>query len=124
MKTRLSFLIVMLLALPLVLAACGGGDADTAKNFVEAVADGDQDEAEKHVCDKNKAELVGGPNDGGAFEVEDLECEEDGDDVTCKFKSNFGVEGVEKSDIEMTFGMEDGKVCERKATKVDGQTVE
>lgn len=54
MKTRFPFLIMLLLLLPLVLTACGGGDSDTAKKYIEAVAANDKDEASKYVCDDNK----------------------------------------------------------------------
>lgn len=122
MKTRISFLIVLLMVLPLVLAACGGGPADTAKKYVEAIADGDADEAEKHVCDDNKDQLLDGPGeDNASFDVSDLECEEDGDDVKCTFKSDLGLLD-EEAEIEMTFGMKDDKVCETKDMAIDGQS--
>ena len=113
MKTRFSFLIVMLLVLPLVLAACGGSDTDTAQKYIEAIADGDKDEAERHVCDDNKDELTGAASSDSKFEVDDLKCEEDGDDVKCTYK-------LEGSDVEMSFAMEDGKVCENTGLVIDG----
>lgn len=122
MKTRLSFLIVMLLVLPLVLAACGGGDTDTAKKYVEAIANNDKDEIEKHICEDNKDKLDSGPGDAGSFEVDDLKCEEDGDDVKCTMKSTLGLM-EEKVEVEMVFAMKDGKVCDINAMKLDGEEV-
>ena len=121
MKTRLSFLIVMLMVLPLVLAACGGGDTDTAKKYVEAISKADSDEAEKHVCDDNKDQLLDGPGDNEKFDTDDLKCEEDGDDVKCSFKSDLGLLD-EKADIAMTFVMKDGKVCETKDLSINGES--
>lgn len=105
MKTRISLLIAMLLVLQLVLAACGGGDVDTAKNYVEAAVEGDKDEAEKHVCDENKDILTRGIEDNEQNKIDDLKCEEDGDNIKCTFKN-------EGEAIEMKFAMKDGKVCE------------
>lgn len=123
MKLRFSFLIVLLLVLPLVLAACGGSDTDTAKKFVEAIADADDDEAGKHVCDKNKDKLLDGPGEeDSSFDIKDLKCEEDGDDVTCKFESDLNLL-PEAADIEMTFSMDDGKVCEMTTMKFNGEEV-
>jgi hypothetical protein len=107
MKTRMSFLILVLLLLPLVLAACGGGPTGEAKAYLEAVADGDKDEAEKHVCDKNKELLTTGIGDDTKAEIKSIDCEEKDDDkVECK------VETEEDGEDTITFKMEDGKVCE------------
>ncbi len=120
MKTRISFLIVLLMVLPLVLAACGGGDTDTAKKYIEAIADGDKDEAEKQVCDNPKDERIGTSPTQDSFDVDDLKCEEDGDNVKCTFKTDFGDENADAVKVELTFGMEDGKVCSTEGMVIDG----
>jgi hypothetical protein len=112
MKIRISFLITMLLVLPLILAACGGGDTDTAKKFVEALADGDKDKMEDLVCEDQKDEVS--DEALSKFEAKDLKCEEDGDDIKCTFKSDLG--GLdEETKIVMVFEMKDGKVCDIKS---------
>jgi hypothetical protein len=107
MKTRLSLLLFVLLILPLVLSACGGGPAGEAKAYLEASADGDKDEAAKHVCDKNKERLTEGIGGETKGEIKSLDCEETDDN---KVKCEVDTEEVGK--LTVFFKMEDGKVCE------------
>ncbi len=123
MKTRLSLIILFLLVLPLVLTACGNGDADTAKKYIEAIDDNDKEEAAKHICDENKDKLL---NDS-FFDAKDLKCDKDGDGVKCTFTSEQSIPSGDGSgsdiytaDAEMTFKMKDGKVCEIKSLIIDG----
>ena len=114
MKTRMSLLIALLLVLPLVLAACGGGPASNAEKFIKAAADGDEEEAEKYLCDDPQDGLGG--NSGGIEGLKDVSCEEDGDNVRCEIV-------VEEDDIEQTviivYGLEDGKICSVEDFKVE-----
>src|SRR5436190_1964133 len=105
MKTRMSFVILMLLVLPLVLAACGGGPAGEAKSFLEAVNKGDKDEAEKHVCDKNKDTLTAMASGDSEEDDVSIDCEKDGDDVKCTMEGKD--DNGDKQKVTMTFGMED-----------------
>ncbi|MCB9436258.1 MAG: DUF4878 domain-containing protein [Anaerolineales bacterium] len=109
MKKNLFVLVAIVLILPLVLSACGGGPAKNAENFVKAMNDGDRDKAEKYACDddefKTFMDLIFADGNTSNAELDDLKCEEDGDNrVTCTGKSN----GEESS---LTFIMKDDKVC-------------
>ncbi len=107
LKLRLPLLIALMLMLPLVLAACGGGKADNAKSFLEAMDDGDADKAKEQVCDGLHTIidllLSEGVGDGPNFD--DISCKEDGDNVTCTIKV-----GDEEDDITLTMD-DDDKVC-------------
>jgi hypothetical protein len=114
MKTRMSFLILVLLLLPLVLAACGGDKVGNAEKFLEAAGDNDFDEAKKYVCDDEKDNIEGEAAFPEGVELKDIECEEDGDDVKCSF--NMAMEGVDgDTPVTMVFVMEGDKVCDVKA---------
>ena len=115
MKTRMSLLIALLLVLPLVLAACGGGPASNAEKFIEAAVDGDKDEAEKYVCDDNKDELIADVDEGEAIgELKEVSCEEDGDDVKCEV--TLEIDGEEQK-LTLTYIMKDDKVCGLKSAE-------
>lgn len=102
MKKNLFVLVAIVLILPLVLSACGGGPVKNAENFVKAISDADKDKAEKYVCDDFKDELD--QMTGEKTEIDDLKCEEKDDNVTCSWKSDG-------QEIELTFTMKDDKVC-------------
>lgn len=107
LKSRLPLLIALMLMLPLVLAACGGGKADTAKSFLEAMDEGDADKAKEQVCDDLHTFidllLSEGEDDGANFD--DISCEEDGDNVTCTIK-------VDDEEDDITFVIDDDdKIC-------------
>lgn len=111
MKFRTLFLMVIILALPMLLAACGGDKVGNAEKFMKAAADGDADEAEKYVCDDEKDsidEVSSGFGEG--VNISDISCEEDGDNVKCDF--NIAVEGIEgETATSITFKMDGDKVC-------------
>jgi hypothetical protein len=114
MKFRTLFLLVIILALPMLLAACGGDKVGNAEKFLKAVADNDVDEAEKYVCDDEKDSLTGessGMPEG--VEFKDISCDEDGDNVKCSFTMVMAVEGAEAQEIEQswTMKMDGDKVC-------------
>lgn len=113
MKFRSLFLLAIVLALPMLLAACGGDKVGNAEKFMKAVADNDADEAKKYVCDDQKDELTGesaGMPEGTEFK--DISCKEDGDDVKCSFK--LAMEGVEEQSMTWTLVMDGDKVCDMK----------
>lgn len=108
MKKNLFVLVAIVLVLPLVLSACGGGPTKNAENFVKAISDADRDKAEKYACDDDEfmqfLDLMFS-GETNKNEVDDLKCEEDGDDrVKCTFKSDGDSQ-------ELTFIMKDDKVC-------------
>jgi hypothetical protein len=114
MKFRTLFLTVIILALPMLLAACGGDKVGNAEKFMKAVADGDADEAEKYVCDDEKDSLTGessGMPEG--VEFNDISCKEDGDNVQCSFKMVINIEGADPQETEQswTLQMDGDKVC-------------
>ncbi|MCQ3930336.1 MAG: hypothetical protein DPW16_07735 [Chloroflexi bacterium] len=111
MKIRNLLLLVIVLALPMLLAACGGDKVGNAEKYMKAVADGDRDEAEKYVCDDKKDELAGdNVGDTEGLEFKDISCKEDGDNVKCDFK--IAIEGVdEEQATSVTFKMDGDKVC-------------
>lgn len=111
MKIRNLFLLTLVLALPLLLAACGGDKVGNAEKYMKAVADGDRKEAEKYVCDDKKDELAGdNVGDTEGLEFKDISCKEDGDNVKCDFK--IAIEGVDEEQASsVTFKMDGDKVC-------------
>lgn len=110
MKIRNIFLLLIILALPMLLAACGGDKVGNAEKFMKALADNDLDEAKKYICDDEKDTV---DEDAASFEgvnLTDISCEEDGDNVKCDFK--IGIEGVEgETPSSITFEMDGDKVC-------------
>ena len=110
MKFRNLFLLVIVLALPMLLAACGGDKVGNAEKFMKAIADNDIDEAKKYVCDdeKDNADDTGAALEG--VKISDISCEEDGDNVKCDYK--ISVDGVEgETATSLTFKMDGDKVC-------------
>ena len=100
-------LLILLLVLPLALAACGGGKTDNAKAFLEAMADNDADKAKENACDAMHASIdtlleLAGDN----FNADDISCEEDGDNaVKCTVQDG-------DDEVELTLVMDDDdKVC-------------
>ncbi len=112
MKIRNLFLLVIVLTLPMLLAACGGDKVDNAEKFMKAVADNDADEAKKYVCDDKKDELTGDSGMPEGTEMKDISCEEDGDDVKCSYK--FTSEGIPEQTVSVTLVMDGDKVCDMK----------
>ena len=113
MKIRNVVLMIIVLALPMLLAACGGDKVGNAEMFLKAVADNDADEAEKYVCDDKKDELTGdsaGMPEG--MEMKDISCEEDGDNVKCSYK--ISAEGNPEQSVSVTLVMDGDKVCDMK----------
>ena len=125
MKVRLPLLLVILLALPLVLAACGGDKVENAEKFLEAMGDLDTDEAKEYACDDMDDEIdeafeFFGTLDG--FDITDIECEEDGDNVKCDFTIVGELEGETISNpIEgQAMAMDGDKVCDTEAIGPQG----
>ena len=110
MKPRILCLLACLLALPLMLAACGDNSAENAEKFIQALNDEDVQEAEKYVCDNPSSDLkeimtvVAG---GGEVDLLNIKCEKDGDDVKCTYNLGIGSRAQET----ITFAMEDNTVC-------------
>lgn len=101
-------ILVLLLLLPLVLSACGGGKTDNAKNFLEGVFEGDGDKAKENACDDLHPviDLVAGAiNESGEDVDVSVDCEEDGDDVKCTVEADG-----ESEEITLTMD-DDDKVC-------------
>jgi hypothetical protein len=99
-------ILLLLLVLPLILAACGGGKTDNAKSFLEAMNDEDADKAKDNACDAVHGaidELLSRPSLG---DVEVGDCEEDGDtNVKCSIS-------IDDEDVDITLIMDDDdKVC-------------
>jgi hypothetical protein len=101
-------ILLLLLVLPLVLAACGGGKADNAKSFIEDLFAGDASKAKENACDALHPSIdiiAGFVEDGDEVKLDDLECKEDGDNVKC----TASVDGEEDT---LTLIMDDDdKVC-------------
>ena len=115
LKSRLPFLAVLMLLLPVVLAACGGGPTGNAEDFIKAMADNDKDKAKDVSCDAfhNEIDLLFEGDGGPSGELEDLKCEEDGDNVKCTGKDS-------EAEGEFVFAMEDDKVCGILSISTDG----
>jgi hypothetical protein len=97
------------LSITFVLAACSNDGPENAKNYIEALAAGDQAEAEQYVCDDNKEALIAEATIENVFSVRDIECEDAGDDVVrCFFKIS---DGEDEFDLSTRFLMDGGKVC-------------
>jgi hypothetical protein len=107
-KTTLLF-VMLVLALPFLLAACGGDKTGNAEKFLKALDEGDVDEAQKYVCDDEKDSL----DDMGEFldsvSISDISCEEDGDNVKCTYKAT--VEGSDPQEVTETYKMDGDKLC-------------
>jgi hypothetical protein len=103
-------ILLLLLVLPLVLAACGGGKADNAKSFAEDLFAGDASKAKENACDAlhPSIDLIAGLIEEGdeSVELENLECEEDGD---TNVKCTAEVDG--ESDSFVLVMDDDDKVC-------------
>ncbi len=54
MLKKLALILVTLLVLPTMLVACGSNSVDTGKDYVEAVLNGNAEEAQKYACDDYK----------------------------------------------------------------------
>jgi len=99
--------IFLLMFVPLVLAACGASGKDNSENFLKAIEDRDRGKAKDAACDDVHDEidvlfdLASESDEAADINFENLECEEDGDEVTC----------TEGEDAEIVFEIEDGKVC-------------
>ncbi|MBI5929465.1 MAG: hypothetical protein HY862_09160 [Chloroflexi bacterium] len=110
MKVRNIFLLVIILALPMLLAACGGDKTGNAEKFMKALADNDIDEAKKYVCDKEKDSADDAATAFESVKLSDISCKEDGDNVKCDYK--ISIEGVEgETATSITFKMDGDKVC-------------
>lgn len=103
---RAALFLMIILALPMVLAACGGGATGNAKDFLNAWADGDTDKMKDVSCDEFSSTIDLLAEGSEEAELEDVKCEEDGDNrVTCTARA----EGEDEEEI--TFIMDDDKVC-------------
>ena len=117
MKARFALLLVIALALPMVLSACGGDKVENAEKFLEAIGDRDADEAKEYACDDVHGEiddLVALMNELDDFDVTDIECEEDGDNVKCTYTMVTTVAGETQSQTfeDEVLTMDGDKMCE------------
>jgi hypothetical protein len=106
-KIRLPLVVVALLIIPFVLTACGGEKTDNATRFLESMDKGDTDQAKAYVCDdlKDAIELMASDGADNSTNIKDINCKEDGDNVTCTFK-------VGDLQGQLTFIMDDDdKIC-------------
>lgn len=55
---KVAFVLVVLLVVPVLLTACGSESQDTAKDYIEAVLEGDVEEAQKYACDDFQEQTV------------------------------------------------------------------
>ena len=117
LKSRLPLFVVLMLLLPIVLAACGEGTPP--EEFLKAIANNDKDKAKEQVCDdfKDEVDLLFAQNEGveGRDQVKDLECTEADGRTTCNFKDSADTA------MEWVFAIEDEKVCG--ILELDGQDV-
>lgn len=109
MKTRKTMLLILLLlVMPMVLAACGGDiSEDDAEKALKAGFEGDRDEANKFFCDADKI----GEDDAAmpdGVEVANIECKKEGDNMNCS--ADVTVAG-QSSTVPFVFKIEDGKLC-------------
>lgn len=111
MKSNRLFLVVAVLILPFLLAACGGDKVGNAEKFLKALGEGDAEEAQKYVCDKEKDSLdqLDSLFDYDDVTLNDISCDEDGDNVKCSYK--LALEGSGEQDISVTYKMDGDKVC-------------
>jgi len=58
MSKRFGLLLAVLVAVSLLLTACGSDSQDAAKSYIEAVLQGDADEAQKFACESYKEATV------------------------------------------------------------------
>ncbi|GIK62627.1 MAG: hypothetical protein BroJett018_04210 [Chloroflexota bacterium] len=110
MKIRNLFLVIIVLALPMLLAACGGDKVDNAEKFMKALADNDIDEAKKYVCDKEKDSADDSATAFESVKISDISCKEDGDNVKCDYKMTIEDE-EDAISTSITFKMDGDKVC-------------
>jgi hypothetical protein len=116
MKRTYPKILILLILLPLALAACGGGATGSAEDFLKAVDENDIGNAKDASCDDFSNEIdVLWENATNDDEVKDLDCEEDGDDVKCTFKDQ------EDNEVVFVFAIEDDKVCGIKSVRYDGE---
>lgn len=112
MSKRIGLLII-LVVLPFVMAACGGDDvsADDAENAIKAAFEGNVDEANKYLCDDQKMTEEDAEAVQGLIELGDISCEKDGDNMKCEV--TMSAVGVENSETTQEFNIkiEDGKLC-------------
>ena len=108
MKIRFWILMGVML-LPLILTACGNKGPENAEKYIEAIADGDREEAEQYVCDDYREALTRDATLEGIFGVREVECEDDGENVVrCFFKVS---DGDNEIDLSTRFLMDGDKVC-------------
>lgn len=98
---RYTSILVVAIGLAFVLAACGGGKKGTAEDFLEAVSEGNVDDANDKLCDDLREE---NPSEVAEFDLQDVECEEEDDVVTCSFTADGNAQ-------TWVFTFEDNKIC-------------
>lgn len=104
---RSALVIAIVLVLPLILAACGGGATGNAEDFIKAMADHDVKKAKDVSCSAFASTidlLAEGTSEDS--KAEDIKCEKDGD---TKVKCDFKADGESTS---LTFIVDkDDKIC-------------
>ena len=93
-----------------MLGACGASGKDSSENFLRAIEDRDRGKAKDASCDDVHNEIdtlfdfANKTDTSDEFTLRNLECEEEGDEVTCTYV-------IDDEDFEAVFEIEDGKVC-------------
>ena len=108
MSKRMFLLGVLLLLIPMVLAACGGGvDEDNLEDaLVKALVEGDTGDLEDLVCDDDKDELT--EDESEPVDDASVDCSVEDDSFTCDVSMTNDDQTLEftyKGDVE------DGKIC-------------
>jgi hypothetical protein len=105
MKPRYAFFLLIILTLPVLLAACGGGAKGNAEDFIKAAADNDVKKMKDVSCSGFHSAIDLLTQGAEKNKVEDIKCEEKGDNIECTWKSDG-------ESTTATFIMDDKKVCD------------
>jgi hypothetical protein len=110
MKTRMSVVILALLLLPMLLGACAGPNVESAEKFLQAVSDGDAEEAKKYTCDDEKGNVDSAIATFTSVnaEIKDIKCKADGSNVKCDY--TLSVAGTDEK-LTSVYKMDGDKVC-------------
>jgi hypothetical protein len=114
--------VLLLLALPLVAAACIADEGPGVQNavaYIEAINNDDIGAAEQYICASRKGEIMAGLREIAqqrqeqSFSYQDLSCSPRGEDVRCSYTvvQELPDGQTETFSREVTYQMENGKVC-------------
>lgn len=106
MRKKLSHFVLIIL--PLILAACGGGvSEDQAEEAIRDAFAGRINEANEVICDEEQMDSEDAADVEG-IEVSEVSCQQDGDVMACTY--NVTVAGV-ATEQETSFRIQDDKLC-------------